>query len=254
MKLTDLKNNWEGLGRADPMWAILADPNRHGHRWTPEEFFATGEEHVQGYLDKVREAGLSPGHRRALDFGCGAGRLTQALAAHFDQTVGVDIADSMIALARAQNASRGRRPSAVSFVGNAAPDLSLFDDDSFDFVLSIVVLQHMDNDLKRGYLREFVRVLKPGGVAVFTVPSHADWSPKGLIRRLPNRVLNVVRRRRYGYQSVMEFYPMHRQVLEYLVAQTGAQVVSAEAEPMAGPPWTSFLYVVAKPAPDQPVG
>jgi ubiquinone/menaquinone biosynthesis C-methylase UbiE len=38
--------NWEGFAQVDPLWAICADPVRHGRaqtRWTPEEFFATGQ-------------------------------------------------------------------------------------------------------------------------------------------------------------------------------------------------------------------
>jgi hypothetical protein len=43
MHLDDLKRNWNALGTVDPLWAILAYPERLGNRWSPEEFFATGE-------------------------------------------------------------------------------------------------------------------------------------------------------------------------------------------------------------------
>jgi SAM-dependent methyltransferase len=58
----------------------------------------------------------------------------------------------------------------VRFHHHDAPNLRLFDDGSFDFILSLIVLQHMEPELMRGYLREFLRVLRPGGVAFFDVP------------------------------------------------------------------------------------
>ncbi|MET0930130.1 MAG: class I SAM-dependent methyltransferase, partial [Aeromicrobium sp.] len=108
-------------------------------------------------------------------------------------------------------------------------------------------LQHMNNSLKESYLREFFRVLRPGGVALFTVPSHADLSVSGLARRMPNALQNVYRRRRHGYDSVMEFYPMRRRKVEAAIARAGCTVTAVVDDPMAGPPWHSFLYVVRKP-------
>ncbi len=169
----------------DPLWAILAYPDRLGNRWSAEEFFATGEDQVGEYFAALEELDLAPRRReRALDFGCGAGRLTQALAHRFDRVDGVDVATSMVDLARHYNAD----PERVFFHLNERADLGAFAEGSYDFILSIVVFQHMSNDLKTGYLREFVRVLAPGGVALFTVPSHADLSPVGVLRRLPNSV------------------------------------------------------------------
>ena len=103
---------------------------------------------------------------RALDFGCGVGRLTRALADRFDTCDGVDVAASMVERARALNGDNER----VRFHHNDAPDLQLFGDESFDFILALIVLQHMEPRLMRGYLREFLRVLRPGGVAYFNIP------------------------------------------------------------------------------------
>ena len=61
----------------------------------------------------------------------------------------------MIARARQLKKNADR----VRFHHNDAPDLRLFDDGCFDFILSMLVLQHMEPQLMRGYMREFVRVL-----------------------------------------------------------------------------------------------
>lgn len=245
MNLDDLRRNWDGLGRVDPLWAILAYPERHRGGWEGHEddFFATGRQAVDEVLTMLSRVGATPpAMRRAMDFGCGAGRLTQGLAGHFDRADGVDIASSMVDLARRHNRLGAR----VAYHLNAAPDLALFDDDTFDFLLSIIVLQHIPNELKRGYLSEFVRVLKPGGIAAFTVPSHGDWSVEGLVRRFPNSWQNVYRRRRYGYDEVMEFHPLRRRRVEAALRAAGAEIVHVEREYMAGPRYTSFMYVVRK--------
>ncbi|HEX8929982.1 MAG TPA: class I SAM-dependent methyltransferase, partial [Actinomycetota bacterium] len=49
-----------------------------------------------------------------------------------------------------------------------AADLAIFGDDRFDLVCSLLVLQHVRPGYARAYLREFLRVLRPGGVLVGT--------------------------------------------------------------------------------------
>lgn len=121
---------------------------------------------VRWVAQKLESLGTVPVLGRALDFGCGHGRLTQALATYFPEVVGVDIAASMLAAARLANKHGDR----VSYVQNVRPDLSMFADASFDFVLTALVLQHMRPEYAACYMREFLRVLRPGGVAFFQIP------------------------------------------------------------------------------------
>ena len=166
MELEDLQQHWTAFGEQDPLWAILAFPEKRGGAWELEEFFATGRADVDLVLGMLAERGIAIERGRALDFGCGVGRLTRALAERFDSCDGVDLAASMIERARELNKDGER----VRFHHNDAPDLRLFPDGSFDFILSLIVLQHMKPELMRGYLREFVRVLRPGGLAYFQIP------------------------------------------------------------------------------------
>jgi SAM-dependent methyltransferase len=172
MEIEQLKSNWEAFGRDDPLWAVLTEASRRGGRWDLDEFLATGEREVAAALTELGELGADPGRGRALDFGCGVGRLTQALAARFERCDGVDIAASMIAEARRIN-QHGER---VHYHVNDAPDLGLFPSDTFDFVLSFIVLQHMVPRYATGYIGEFVRVLKPGGIALFQIPARPKRS------------------------------------------------------------------------------
>ncbi|MEO6593482.1 MAG: class I SAM-dependent methyltransferase [Planctomycetota bacterium] len=166
MEFDQLQKTWQHLGATDPRWAILTDPNRKGGGWDDREFWLSGEQTIGWVQRELMGVQAMPKLGRALDFGCGHGRLTQALAQHFQEVVGVDVAESMVAGARAANKIGAR----VTFEHNAKPDLSLFPSASFDFVLTLIVLQHMQTKYSAVYLREFMRVLKPRGVAFFQIP------------------------------------------------------------------------------------
>ncbi len=168
MKLREVGLNWDEFGKQDPLWAILTDPRYRGNRWDPDKFFETGRNQVQALMAEVDRLGVSIPRGRALDFGCGVGRLTQALCEHFDQCCGVDIAPSMLAQAERFNKFGSR----CRYVHNEAGNLRLFPDNSFDFVFSLIVLQHVEAENAKEYIREFIRVLAPGGLVVFQTPSH----------------------------------------------------------------------------------
>ena len=165
--LRKLRRHWERFGRQDPFWAALTWKEKSDGRWSAEEFFRNGEVVVGNLLNRAAELGVEIPRERALDFGCGPGRLTQALAGRFESVDGVDIARSMIANARRFN----RHGDRCRYHVNASADLRRFDDATFTFVCSLLVLQHMKPEFTRRYVREFMRVLAPGGVLVFQVPA-----------------------------------------------------------------------------------
>ena len=97
---------------------------------------------------------------RALEVGCGPGRLMKPLSRHFGEIHGVDVSDEMIRLARERLA---HIPHAHVHATNGA-SLTQFADESFDFVYSYAVFQHIPSrDVVLEYMREIRRVLKPGG-------------------------------------------------------------------------------------------
>lgn len=174
MTFDRLRDTWETLGRDDPLWAVLSDPLKHNNQWDSQEFFRTGREEVDSLFLSLERRGAVPRNGRCLDFGCGVGRVSQALSTYFDVVDGVDIAQSMVDAAEQFN-QHGHR---CRFHVNATDDLTLFADATFDFVYSNIVLQHMEADLAERYIAEFLRVLAPGGMAVFQVPSRFREIPK----------------------------------------------------------------------------
>jgi SAM-dependent methyltransferase len=166
--LEDLQRHWNEWGRRDPYYAIISRPDRRGNRWDLEEFLRTGVDEIDGLLAWLHELDVAVRPGRALDFGCGVGRLTQALARTFAESDGVDIAPSMIERADALNQFGDR----CRYHVNDRDDLALFDHGIFDLVYSDIVLQHIAPEFSAAYIREFARVLAPGGVVVFQIPSH----------------------------------------------------------------------------------
>jgi ubiquinone/menaquinone biosynthesis C-methylase UbiE len=169
MKIREQERDWNELAELDPYWAILTSPGTRFGAWDSDEFFATGAAEIDAVMRHAAELGHPQGRARALDFGCGLGRLTRPLAGHFDECVGVDISEGMVRGARELNADLPR----ATFVVNAADDLGRFADQSFDLVYSVIVLQHVpDRGAIESYIGEFCRVLRPGGLAIFQLPSH----------------------------------------------------------------------------------
>jgi ubiquinone/menaquinone biosynthesis C-methylase UbiE len=158
-----LEKHWEAYAQTDPLWAICTDPDRKGRRWDPADIFASGEKEIAAVLQYLDSLGLILEKRGpALDFGCGVGRLTQAIASRFDSVLGVDISPTMIELARNYN----RYARTTQYVCNRSEGLP-FENETFTFIYSSVVLQHIAPVYIGRYLAEFFRVLKPNGVLVF---------------------------------------------------------------------------------------
>jgi SAM-dependent methyltransferase len=183
MELAELQLHWNAHGEIDPLWAILSQADKRGNAWDEAEFFAAGVRQVEELFQRLDRLRIDRPSGPALDFGCGVGRLTQALLRHVERCVGVDIAASMIQRAEACN----RHGDRARYVVNTREDLSLFAADTFEFVYSSIVLQHMEPRYALGYIREFIRVLRPGGLCVFQLPAGLR-SAEEIAARFPEHV------------------------------------------------------------------
>lgn len=156
-----------------------------------DEFLATAAEVLAGIRWEMKRLGRGNTRaRRALEIGCGPGRLIKPLSADFGEIHGVDVSDEMVRLAR-------ERLRAIPHAHVHATDgasLAKFADSSFDLVYSYAVFQHIPSrDVVLEYLRETQRVLKPGGLArlqlnglpqtakVYDTWSGVRFSPRELI-------------------------------------------------------------------------
>lgn len=180
------KRDWEDLAELDHFWSVLAHPDKKHKRWPPEEFFATGKEVIEQALGILEDFGITVQRTSALDFGCGLGRLTVPLAQSFKRCIGVDISVKMVALAQEYHLGK----TGVSFETIDRQDLSLFSDQSFDLVISFLVLQHQPCvEAVELWLREMVRVLRPEGILMFQLPCRLGFRSRLQLRRRAYRLL-----------------------------------------------------------------
>ena len=153
---------WERWGELDPYYGVLsfAEYRRDSLERNKAAFFASGARDIGQTLgDAERFFGPTP-RGRALDFGCGVGRLVLELASRFDETVGLDVSPSMLAEARRNCAHL------------PAVTLHLSDDTlaslegSFDLIHSYNVLQHIPVGRGLALTDRLLRAGRPGGVAM----------------------------------------------------------------------------------------
>ena len=137
---------------------------------------------------------------------------------------------------------------------NERPDLKMFASESFGFIYSMIVLQHIKPRYQRAYLKEFVRVLAPGGVLVFQLPSEPIPRRSALRGRLkpiiksitPDPVLGAYRRVRWGRGSNTEMWGMPKGDVISLLQEEGARILDVREDTSAGKNWAGFRYAVMK--------
>ncbi|HEX9886492.1 MAG TPA: class I SAM-dependent methyltransferase [Longimicrobiales bacterium] len=240
MGLGFIRDTYQRWGAEDPFYAVLTRHNRAGNRWDPEEFFAHGRAEIAGVMDYLDSLGIDVRGGSALDFGCGVGRLSQALADHMGEVVGVDIAESMVDAARAHN----RHGERVRYLVNTRPDLSCFRDASFDLVYSNITLQHIPPRYARVYIREFLRVVRPHGCALFQMRSGPRIEPgtlRALFYRMNREHLRHVLQRLKG-RLPYEIHFIAREQVEEIVARAGGTL--ADVVELGGRRRRNYRYCV----------
>lgn len=234
----EVRRDWTRLGAHDPLWAVYVAADKRGGRWDPEQFLATGRDDVAASVSWLSSLGLGSRWSRVLDFGCGAGRLSQALADHADEVVGVDVSPPMLEVARRLDVD-----DRCAFVLNETSDLGAFPPASFDLVYSELVLQHLPAPVIDGYLAEFVRVLRPGGIALLQCTTRPLWTFKGAVWRLaPGWLVRLGQRTLLGYPAPMRMTSYAPARLRTMMA--GAEIVATTTVDDRSTHWRSTRYVV----------
>ncbi|MDX2149191.1 MAG: class I SAM-dependent methyltransferase [Bryobacteraceae bacterium] len=165
-----MRREWDERARENARYYV----NTERDNWSDEEFFASGERTVAEEIltDMINICqGREPGQMRVLEIGCGAGRVTRALARLFGEVHAVDVSGEMVVRARAALAPL---PRAFVYQNNGR-DLSVVPDLPFDFAFSSIVFQHIPSrEVIECYVREVHRLLRPGALFKFQVQGDAS--------------------------------------------------------------------------------
>lgn len=219
------RRRWQRLARQEPYWASFPDARFRSRNLDDanfEAFFESGERDMAATFAVLRDMLGEEFHpARALDYGCGAGRLTIPLARESRHVVAVDISPAMLEEAEANCAERG--VTNVEFL-EARAFLKESGRRAFDFVHAYMVFQHMKPRHGRRLTARLLDMLRPGGVAALHYTYARDANPirKGLHRArrfLPplNVAANVLQRRRL-FEPVMPMYSYSLRTLFELFA------------------------------------
>lgn len=167
-----IAGNWRTFGETEPHWSVLTNDIYRSDRIeeTIDHFYQTGVQDVEIFFHMAERAGVDlSGDMRALDFGCGTGRLTLALAARFREIVGLDVSAGHLKLARERAAATGTQNARFEAITEIA-DLDKWR--GFDFILSRIVLQHNPPPIMAALLEKLLLALNPGGTAVIQIPTY----------------------------------------------------------------------------------
>jgi ubiquinone/menaquinone biosynthesis C-methylase UbiE len=146
--------------RADPARVVQENLANYSSAWSAAEY--TRDDGLRGIERQLVAEFMPPPPAALLDIGCGAGRTTVALAEAGFRTIAIDLSMRLLALAR-------QRHPGLDFREMDAANLS-FQDGTFDAAL--FSYNGIDNlypvAARRRCFEEVFRVLKPGGVFIFS--------------------------------------------------------------------------------------
>jgi SAM-dependent methyltransferase len=172
--LAGIAEKWREFGKTEPHWSVLVGEEFRSSNISKnlEKFYASGEKNIDIALRAVMRAGIDPaGFKTAVDFGCGVGRLTLALAQKVDFVTGVDISDGHVHLA--QERAHDTQVNNVAFkVISDVSDIATIP--KTDFIISIIVLQHNPPPIIAVIFRMLLKLLHERGVAYIQVPTFID--------------------------------------------------------------------------------
>lgn len=162
MNVTEMmRRDWDERARRNAFHYIAS----WKQEWDVESFLASGESDYTTLVAPVLERCKVPATGEVMiEVGCGAGRMTRSFARRYAHVIALDISSEMLQRARRINAEQ----QSILWVQLGGADLSFLAASTADFLFSYLVLQHLPSeDLVFGYIREFLRVLRPGGAFLF---------------------------------------------------------------------------------------
>ena len=230
---------WAQVGQEAPHWSVLTNDRFRPERIaeTRDAFYATGAEDLDLVRRSLARHGIAPKSLpRCLEFGCGVGRATLALAGMFRSVVGCDISQPHLDLAQREAEQRG----ITNIAWHASTAQGPMPGGQWDVWYSRLVLQHNPPPIIAHLLRLAFAGLRPGGLAIFQVPAYRqDYGFSIDAYMAETRPPN------------MEMHVLPQRHVFALAAEAGLEVldVREDSHLVTSNPalWLSNLYVLRRP-------
>ncbi|MEO0122646.1 MAG: class I SAM-dependent methyltransferase [candidate division WOR-3 bacterium] len=241
-----LRKNWEEFAKKDPLWSILPFPEKKDNRWQIDELYQTGRDEIDAVIKYMEGLQLNLEYHRALDFGCGVGRLTQALCKYFEECIGIDVSFGMLRIARDHNQYKEK----CSYILNCSSDLKIFKNDVFDFIYSNIVFQHLPPELTLSYIKEFLRIIKKNGVIIFQITTDIIGF-KNRVRRFVNFIIPapvrfLYKKLRYKTWGIKDMYWIKESVLNDFIKANGGVIIDCVDDYSSMPRYKGKRYCITK--------
>ena len=162
---------WQHLGEQEPYWSVLTSPKFQMSRIgsTGDEFYRSGQACLSTIEAFFARSGQPIANvKSVLEFGCGVGRETIALASRFTQVVGVDVSPAHLALAQ-RAVARHRRSNVECVRLTSIGAIATLP--RCDLVYSVIALQHNPPPVMQEALSLLFDRMPAGGYALFQLPT-----------------------------------------------------------------------------------
>lgn len=198
--------SWDYFGKTNPYFGVITSEHFRQKNLNYDakvKFFESGKNHIDRVMKIIHEH-LVPDFKpnKALDFGCGVGRLVIPLASICDFVTGVDVSDAM--LKEAEQNSQIKGLSNVEFI-KSDDSLSKLSG-KFNFIHSYIVFQHIPPNRGKLIVQKLINLLEYNGVGVLHFTYHRNssillkilyWARKSV--PLFNSFLNLILKRPFNY-------------------------------------------------------
>ncbi len=216
-----IRRDWDERARKDAFFYIASWRSD----WNAESFFRSGEDDYARLVTPVLDtAGFETAEKTVVEVGCGAGRMTRCFASRFGRVTAVDVSPEMQERAKRYLADFQN----IDWLLAGGTDLSGIGSASSDLVFSYLVLQHFPSSgMAHCLMKEFSRILRPGGVLLFQFNGQ------------PNRSMNLYGRVVWSFVDALWSIGLKK------AARAVAKLLKLDPE-MVGGSWNGVSLSVAE--------